>query len=98
MKDLESRKQLLIAESELNRASLDWEWQCMAGEVRALRRRAETLGSMVKATATLMAGLSSLGGHQPPPTPKKFSWWQTVLKGAAMADTFWSELRARERR
>jgi hypothetical protein len=95
MKDLESRKQLLIAESELNRASLDWEWQCMVGEVRALRSRAETIGSIVKATATLIAGLSSLRGHQPPPAPEKFTWWQTVLKGAAMADTFWSEFRAK---
>ncbi len=98
MKDLESRKQLLIAESELNRASLEWQWQSMAAEVHALRSRAETVGSLVKAAATLISGLSSLRGHQPPPAPEKFSWWQAVLKGAAMADTFWSELRAKDRK
>ena len=40
MKQLDSRKQLLIAESELNRAQLVQEWQTMTDEVHSLTRRA----------------------------------------------------------
>jgi hypothetical protein len=95
MKDLESRKQLLVAESELNRASLEWEWRRMVGEVHALRRQSETISSLVKAAATMASGLSSLCGNRPSRAPEKFSWGQAVLKGAALAGTFWSELRAK---
>ena len=39
MNALESRKQLLIAESELNRTHLVREWQTMAGDVHELAER-----------------------------------------------------------
>jgi hypothetical protein len=97
MKSLESRKQLLIAESELNRASLDWEWHCMVGEVHALRGRAETIVSMTKAAVTLISGISSLCGNKPPTATKKFSWWPAILKGAGLAGSFWSDLRGKDR-
>jgi hypothetical protein len=97
MKALESRKQLLIAESELNRASLNLEWQCLVVEVHALRRRVETIGSIAKAAATLVSGLSSLRNNKPAPEAKKASWWQLALKTASMAGSFWSEVRAKDR-
>ena len=56
MNPLESRKQLLIAESELNRAQLVQEWQVMTGEVRSLTSQARTIGSIASAVATLVAG------------------------------------------
>jgi hypothetical protein len=96
MKALELRKQLLIAESELNRASLDFEWQSMVREVHILSRRAESISSMVKAAGALVSGLSSLRGKKPQPGAEKSSWWQAVLKGAGVASSFWSELRNKD--
>ncbi len=98
MNALDSRKQLLIAESELNRASLNFEWHCMVGEVHALSSRAKSIGSMVKAAATLVSGLSSLRGEKAAPAAEKFSWWQAALKGAGLAGLFWSECRAKDRK
>jgi HPt (histidine-containing phosphotransfer) domain-containing protein len=51
MNPLESRKQLLIAESELNRAQLVQEWQTMADEVHALADQARTISSIASAVA-----------------------------------------------
>lgn len=98
MKALESRKQLLIAESELNRASLNCEWQSMAGEVHALSHRAETILSMVMAAARLISGLSFLRGNKSAPSTEKPSWWRTALKCAGLAGSFWSEFRAKDRK
>jgi hypothetical protein len=95
MKALESRKQLLIAESELNRAHLIHELQTMAGEVHALARQAGTISSMASAVASLLAGLSSFHKKRSEPAAEKSSWWQTILKGAGLVSSFWSEFRAR---
>ena len=59
MNPLESRKQLLIAESELNRAQLVQEWQTMADGVRSVADRARTVSSLASAAASLIAGLAS---------------------------------------
>lgn len=93
MNPLESRKQLLIVESELNRAQLIQEWQVVRGEVRALAEQARTVRSMATAVATLVAGLSSFRNKKTAPAGEKPSWWQTVLKGAGMVSTFWSAFR-----
>jgi len=94
MSPLESRKQLLIAESELNRAQLVQEWQTMADDVHALTSRARTIGSFASAAATLVAGLASCRRKDPTPAAEKPSWWQTILKGAQLAGSFWSEFRS----
>jgi hypothetical protein len=94
MKPLESRKQLLIAESELNRAQLVREWQVVKGEVRALAEQAATIRSMATAMAILVAGLTTCWRQAAVPVAEKPSWWQTVLKGAGVVSAFWSEFRA----
>jgi hypothetical protein len=97
MKPLESRKQLLIAESELNRAQLAQEWRVMRGEVHSLTSRARSIGSIASAAATLVAGLSSLRHKKSAPATEKPSWWQTLLKGAGLVGSFWSEFRSQRR-
>lgn len=92
---LESRKQLLIAESELNRAQLVQEWQAMAGGVRSVADRAETISSVVSATASLIAGLASFRGKKSVPAAEKPSWLQTILKGAGLIATVWLAFRSR---
>jgi HPt (histidine-containing phosphotransfer) domain-containing protein len=94
MNSLKSRKQLLIAESELNRAQLVQEWQMMRAEVHSLTSQARTIGSIASAAATLVAGLSSLCHKKSPPAAEKPSWWKTLLKGAGLASSFWQAFRS----
>ena len=88
-----SRKQLLIAESELNRAQLVQDWQTMTDDVHALANQAKTIRTLVAAAATLVAGLASCRPKKAVSFDEKPSWWQTALKGAGMVSTFWSEFR-----
>jgi hypothetical protein len=94
MKPLESRKQLLIAESELNRAQFVQEWRMVKGEVHALAEQARTVRSIASAVATLVAGLSSCRRQAATPAAEKPSWLQTLLKGAGVMGTFWQTFRA----
>jgi len=95
MNPLESRKQLLIAESELNRAQLIQEWQTMADGVRSVADRARTISSLASAAVSLIAGLVSFRRTKSAPAGEKPSWWQTLLKGAQLAGLLWSEFRPR---
>jgi hypothetical protein len=95
MKPLASRKQLLLAESELNRAQLVREWHTLAEETRSLVHQARTIRSFATAAATLLAGLASRRRRIPPPAAERPTWGQTILKAAGLFSTFWSEFRAR---
>jgi len=97
MKTLESRKQLLILESELNRAQLVQEWQTVRAEAHALVDQAKTVRSMASAVATLVAGLSSCRRQTAAPTAEKPSWLQTILKGAGVVSSFWAEFRGQSK-
>ena len=97
MNPLESRKQLLIAESELNRAQLVQEWQTMAAEVHSLTSQARTISSIASAAASLVAGLAFCRRKKSAPDAEKPSWWQTILKGAQLAGSLWSEFRPQGR-
>ena len=97
MKPLESRKQLLIEESELNRAQLVQEWQMLADEVHSLTRQARTFSSIASAAASLVAGLASCRRKASAPGAEKPAWWQTILKGVGAVGSFWSEFRSQRR-
>jgi len=96
MKALESRKQLLIAESELNRAHLIHELQTMAADIHALAGEARAIGSIASAVAGLVSGLSSLRHKKSAPEAEKTSWGQTIAKAAGMVSSFWSTFRPRD--
>jgi len=92
MNPLKSRKQLLIAESELNRAQLVHELKIMADEVHSLTNQVRTISSLASAAGTLIAGLASFRRKkESAPAAEKPSWLQTVLKGAQLAGALWSE-------
>jgi len=93
MNPLESRKQLLIAESELNRALLMRESQTMADGVRAIADRAGTIRSLTSAAAALLAGLTSFRRARAAPGDEPPSWWQTLLQGLPLAGALWSRFR-----
>lgn len=78
---LASRKQLLLAESELNRAQLAQEWRTLAGEVHALTNQARTVTALASAAASLVSGLVSWRQKKSAPSAEKPSWLQTALNG-----------------
>ena len=94
----ETRKQLLIAESDLNRAQLACDWQTMSDELHTLGKRAKTFGAMASVTAALLAGFSTLRRKSAPTGPAKSGRWQTLLKAAGIAASLWSEIRSVDRR
>ena len=92
---LESRKQMLIAESELNRAGLSEEWQAMAHGVGDFAHRAKTVAAWTSSAALLVAGVTALR-HGPPRTgTAKSSWFQKILKGVRLSSTLWAAFRPR---
>jgi hypothetical protein len=90
---LESRKQLLIAESEINRVQMLGDVVAVSAGVRTFADRAGTLGTITMSTATLVAGLSALRRGQPAAAGVKPSWLQSLLKGAGVVSTLWSAFR-----
>ena len=92
---LAARKQILIAESELNRAQLVQDWHALAEEVHALADQARTVRSMASAVASLVAGIASFRRKKPPAAEAKPSWWRTAWKRAQLVGSLWSEFRAR---
>jgi hypothetical protein len=93
MNPLESRKQLLIAESELNRAQLAQVWQTMAGQAHALAEQARTIRSLASATAVLVTGLAALRLKKATPADTKLSRFQNLLKGAGLISNLWQMFR-----
>ena len=94
---LELRKQLLIAESELNRAQLVQDWQAVADGVHAVAGRARTLGSVAATAASLVAGFASFRRQKSTAAAEKPSWLQTLLQGAGLLTTVWQGFRSPDR-
>mgnify|MGYP006389099345 FL=1 len=97
MKPLESRKRLLIAESELNRAQLAEELTALTAGVRALTDRAKSFGTIASSAAVLVAGLATFRRGKPVGAERKPSWLQTIFKGAGLVSTLWLAFRSRGR-
>ncbi len=95
LSQLESRKQLLIAESELNREHLTEDLVVVAAGLRALTGRAKSFGSMASSAAVLLAGLAALRHAKSVPGGANRSWLNTIFKGAGMASTLWLAFRTR---
>jgi hypothetical protein len=94
MNPLDSRKQLLIAESELNRAQLVHDWRTMAEGVRSLTDRVRSISSFATAAASLVAGFASFRRNKAAVADVgKPSWLQGILKSAGMLATFWQACR-----
>ena len=95
---LELRKQLLIAESELNRAQLSEEWHTITYGVRDLARHAKTIAAWASTAALLVAGVTALRRDPSSLGTPKSSWLQKLLNGARVAATIWFTFRARRAR
>ena len=91
MNPLESRKQLLLAESELNRAQLVHECHAMADGVHSVTDRVRTISIIASTAASLIGNLASFRRGRSTSADEKPSWWQTVMKGVQLAGSLWSE-------
>ena len=94
---LESRKQLLIAESELNRAQLAGDMTALTAGVRTLTDRAKSFNSIASSVAVLVAGLAAFRRGKSGDAGAKPSWLQTILKGAGLISTLWLAFRSQRR-
>ena len=94
---LASRKRLLIAESEINRAQLLVKWQAMTDGIRGLSDRVKSVGSIASAAAVLVAGVSAFWRGKSASTAAKPSWFRSALKAAQVAGAIWLAYRARKR-
>ena len=92
---LASRKQLLVAESELNRAHLVQEWVAMTAGVRTLTGRVKSFGSIASAAGLLVAGLAAFRRGNSGSADVKPAWFQAILKVAGLVSTLWLAFRAK---
>jgi hypothetical protein len=89
MKSLPSRKQLLLAESELNRAQLAGDMTALAADVRAVTARAKSVFLIASSVAALWAGLAAIRRKKAATGGAKPSMLQTVLNGAGLVSSLW---------
>ena len=89
------RKQLLIAESELNRARLAEEIAAVTGRVHALTDRARALRSTASAVAVIVAAVAAIHRLRTSGTGAKPSVGQALMKGAGLLSSLWLASRTR---
>lgn len=92
MSQLAMRKQLLIAESELNRAQLADDLLVVSRYVGSLTDRAGSYGSIASSVVGLMAGLASADSPRKAVTQ---GWLQTAVSGASLLSSLWGAFRRR---
>jgi len=92
---LETRKQLLLVESELNRAQLLNELRDFKSEIRHLKHQVLEIGSIATSAAKLATTFSAIGqafSHRN--EGEKPSWISTLLNGAKAGTSLWLLLRS----
>jgi hypothetical protein len=94
---IESRKQLLLAESELNRAQMMERIAALSADVRAIGNRAQSFDSIASSAAVLVSGLSAFRRGKPADTDAKPSWLRNILKGAGLLSNLWLAFRPKGR-
>ena len=92
---LASRKELLIAESELNRAHIVGELGTLKAGVYTFAARAKSFGSVASSAAVLVAGLAAFKRSPAEDTGAGPSWFGNLLKGASVVSTLWLAFRRR---
>src|SRR3954468_24774080 len=92
---LEMRKDLLIAESELNRAQLMEKWEAATEWHRTLSAGARTVGSVASAAALLVSGVRAFRRKRDPQHGAGVSWLQPLIKGAGLVASLCDTFRSR---
>jgi len=95
LKPLEVRKELLIAESEINRGQLAEQWQAMTAGFHKATARVKSAGLIASAAAMIMAGVSAFRPKSDSQHNAEGSWVQSLLKGAGLVSSVWMAFRSR---
>jgi hypothetical protein len=95
---LTSRKQLLIAESDINRAQLVQELQSMTEGFHTLSHRVKSVSALASTAALLVVGVAAFRRGKSMALVARPSWFQLALKGAQMASSLRSLRRQRHDR
>jgi len=91
---LELRKQLLIAESEINRTRLRQDWQVLAGELTLAAERARSLNTMTSSLVPLIAaGLATFTRSRTKTPSAGISWLQKATTGVRLVSSLWQLFR-----
>ena len=80
---LQSRKQLLLAESELNRALMLQDVAALTSEFRHFTDHAKSFGSIASAGAALVGGLAAVQRGKSARAGTRLSWVRIILKAPA---------------
>ncbi len=89
------RKELLIAESELNRAQLMEKLDSVAQWQNTLSAGARVAGSVASAAALLMSGVRAFRSKRGSQNGAEVSWLQPLIKGAGLIATLCGAFRSR---
>lgn len=88
---LEARKQMLLIESELNRAQLLNEIHELKSTVRQIKSQVQSIGTIATSAAKLATTLLTIrrvfSGNQK--ESSKQSWMSNLLKGAQLCASLW---------
>jgi hypothetical protein len=98
---LETRKQLLLVESELNRAQLLNELQALKNEIHRLKHQVCEMGSVASAAAKVANTFSAIGqafSHSNENEEGKSSWIAMLLNGAKAGTSLWRLFRSCRRK
>ena len=91
---LQTRKQLLLAESELNREQFKQDWQTARQELTVLAGQARTISSYAAIGTVLLGGLAVWRRiKSAPPAAPKVSWLDRLHKGASLVSSIWAAIR-----
>jgi hypothetical protein len=90
------RKELLIAESEINRANVMEELATMKSGVHTLAGRVKTVSALASAAGVLIAGFAAFKRSRSAASDPGHSWLRTAVNGVRMAGSLWFALRAQK--
>lgn len=93
---LQLRKELLVAESDLNRVQLIGEWQAMTDGVRTVTTRVKSVGSIASAAALFISGVSAFRRNRAASNGKNASWLQKAVQATKVVSSIWLAFRSRE--
>jgi hypothetical protein len=93
---MQAHKQLLLAESELNREQIQEELSAIRQSVGQTVSRLKTVGSLASVATLLAASVSAFRHKSDAPSETKTSWVGTILKGAQLAGSLCLGFRSRK--
>jgi len=103
LKTLETRKQEILAQSDVTRIELLRDWESLKTELQRVKKQVLTAGSIASSAVVVAAAASVLRRkHEPPKTEThaKVPWVAAALNGAKVGASLFMKLRSltRERR